>query len=105
MTSKIVRVINLLEVDILADGNLSINGGESGTNVSHSIYAYLIFGGVVADSAQVKSNGTYGLKANPNTTYTVMISSTSVAIGNSTPSITTPPVTPLPQKTPSNHIQ
>jgi len=73
------------------DGSIAVNGGESNTNAGNTLYAYLVSGGTVVDSAQVKGDGTYTFNRGAiSTAYDVVLSTASVTIGNGAPSASLP---------------
>ncbi len=71
--------------------NGAIDGIARGVYASTQIYSYMINNlGVVIDSARVKPNGTYTLTGVRNSSYTIRLSTSSVAIGASAPSASLP---------------
>ncbi|MDI1233711.1 MAG: Ig-like domain-containing protein [bacterium] len=71
--------------------NGAIDGIAKGAYIGTQVYTYLVNNlGVVIDSARVKPNGTYTLTGVRNSSYTVRLSTTSVAIGATAPSASLP---------------
>ena len=75
-----------------ANGNVLINGAESGTNVSSSLYVNLVnaSGNVVA-VATVLADGTYNFSnVTPGANYSLVLSTTQGTVGNPAPAASLP---------------
>lgn len=65
-----------------ANGNTLFDGAENGNTLSTQLYVYLVnSNGIVVDSANVASDGTYTLQALPSQNYTLYLSQDQYAVG------------------------
>ena len=79
------------DADALTDGNLVDGTAIDGTTAPTVVYANLVSGGNVVQSVQVSATGTYTFpNVTPNTTYTVILTTTSQSVGAALSSATIP---------------